>query len=297
MIGPIREVARRAGWLAACLLHTASAHAFCRTNSCDPVRGEVCTVDKDGCRQGAKALYWGTASIPFSVQSAGSPKNQIAAGNFELVIDAAFRTWSSANCGAGKHPTFTGVSQGQVAAGAVEYIEGGSNTNLFVFRDDMWLATAPGSALALTTVSYDWHTGRIYDADVEVNGTASNITNGRPGDGADLPSIITHEVGHFLGLDHSLKPTATMFINYTPGVGNLRALDADDVAGICALYRPIGRLAGADAGSSLEATAPLTGCALAADARPKPGFPLWASVVLAWCVARRLQRASSLRRQ
>ena len=42
--------------------------------------------------------------------------------------------------------------------------------------------TAPGSALALTTVSYDWHTGEIYDADVEVNGTSGKITNfGKPG--------------------------------------------------------------------------------------------------------------------
>ena len=111
---------------------------------------------------------------------------------FEKVIANAFNTWASASCGAGKHPSISAMSGGQTPSSAVEYVQGQPNANIFMFRDDAWMATLPGSALALTTVSYDANTGQIYDADVEVNGTGGNITNGRPTDGADLPSIITH---------------------------------------------------------------------------------------------------------
>jgi MYXO-CTERM domain-containing protein len=285
--------AASAACIALSLFGSAQARAFCRSNTCDPARGEVCTVDKDGCRKGGELLYWNSAPIPFLVQTNGSVRNQIDGTSFEHVISAAFHTWSSANCGLGKHPSISGMSAGQTASDAVEYIEGGSNANLFTFRDETWLATIPGSALALTTVSYDWHTGLIYDADVEVNGTGGNITNTRPGDGADLPSIITHEVGHFLGLDHSQKPTATMFITYVVGKGNLRSLDADDVAAICALYPPGGAssahaAAAAAPGSSRISAAPLAGCSLSSEGRQTAPHGLWAILVLgAWLGARR----------
>lgn len=291
-----RSFAGSAACVALSLFGSSAARAFCRTNSCDPARGEVCTTDKDGCRQGAKVLYWGTASVPFSVQADGSPKNQIDAATFEQVIASAFHSWSSANCGSGKHPSISALSSGQIATNAVEYIEGQSNANIFMFREEAWLATVPGSALALTTVSYDWHTGRIYDADVEVNGTAGNITNGKPSDGADLPSIVTHEIGHFLGLDHSPKPTATMFITYKPGKSNLRALAADDVAGICAAYPPIAKSTGSN-GGAVWVTAPALACSLTSTGGRQNRRWCWAifafgSLLGVWRRARRPSRRS-----
>ena len=188
------------------LLDPTPARAFCRTNACDPTRGDTCTVDSDGCRQGGLSLFWAATPVSFAVQANGSPKNHITAASFETVIENAFHTWSSANCSSGKHPNIVAISEGTVPTDLVEYLPGQSNTNVFLFRDDVWMASIPGSALALTTVSYDWHTGEIYDADVEVNGTGGNITNGKPTDGADLPSIITHEVG-LLEMEDGRKST------------------------------------------------------------------------------------------
>ncbi len=94
--------------------------------------------------------------------------------------------------------------------------------------------------LALTSMTYDDITGEIFDADVEINSANNLITTGDTNIGADLVSIVTHEAGHFLGLAHSEKATATMFGNYSPGDPFMRDLDPDDVAAICAAY-PQGR--------------------------------------------------------
>jgi hypothetical protein len=58
--------------------------------------------------------------------------------------------------------------------------------------------------------------------------------------GADVQSILTHELGHFLGLGHAGRnaPDATMRANWD-GIGTaLRTLSADDEAAICELYPP-----------------------------------------------------------
>jgi hypothetical protein len=50
---------------------------------------------------------------------------------------------------------------------------------------------------------------------------------------------LTHEVGHFLGLDHSTFENATMQANYDLSNLGARTLSSDDVAGICSIYGPL----------------------------------------------------------
>lgn len=54
-----------------------------------------------------------------------------------------------------------------------------------------------------------------------------------PATGIDLITVAAHEIGHALGLDHSLERGALMFPSFT---GPQRFLAADDVTGIRALY-------------------------------------------------------------
>lgn len=76
--------------------------------------------------------------------------------------------------------------------------------------------------------------GQILDADILFNTGVQWTTSGQPTNGQeDLQTVATHEIGHFLGLDHSGVVRAVMF-PFAPDV--LRTLSYDDVAGVSVLY-------------------------------------------------------------
>lgn len=95
-----------------------------------------------------------------------------------------------------------------------------------------------GSCLAATLTGY--YTGStIYDADVYTN-TRYSYTSSRETDGCsgeyDIDGIMTHEVGHVIGLGHSSVSGATMYPSVSSCNYNNRTLEADDVAGKNDLY-------------------------------------------------------------
>jgi hypothetical protein len=118
------------------------------------------------------------------------------------------------------------------------------NENIVVFRNDTegdeldaWVHAL--GALAITTVTYESHSGRLLDADIEVNDSRFHFTACDPGQCAvdfDLENTITHELGHVLGLDHSVDATATMFASAPRADLSKRDLAPDDVDAICAVY-------------------------------------------------------------
>jgi uncharacterized protein (TIGR03382 family) len=54
----------------------------------------------------------------------------------------------------------------------------------------------------------------------------------------DLESTLAHEIGHALGLRHSLDQEATMYTRPQPCARDRRDLSADDVEAIADLYAP-----------------------------------------------------------
>jgi len=103
--------------------------------------------------------------------------------------------------------------------------------NLVLFRN-----ASSGSAIATT---YWWSNGsRIIDADIVFWDGAFQFFAGASGcsGGFYIEDIAAHEFGHALGLGHSTSTNATMYpsVSYC-NMGN-RTLDADDIAGVTALY-------------------------------------------------------------
>jgi len=286
--------------LAGSLLGAGTAHAYCRTNACDETKGDSCYRDQNDCWRGGAELFWPTDCVSFAVQKAGSPANEIGAPDFEAVIRSAFNTWQNAVCEGDSRPSIQAESFGEVECDQVEYNLKAANANIYMFRDDVWLNEDDASqALALTTVWHDHKTGQIRDVDVEVNGTpGSHLTNGDVMDGADLLSIITHETGHFLGLDHSDMTGSVMFAYYNPGEDNLRELTEDDAAGICEIYpadrKPDSTSCSPRRGFASQCDPPAAssgGCSVTTIGGSAPNaFLLLLAPLAAWSLSRRRRR-------
>lgn len=198
------------------------------------------------------------------------------------------------------------------------------NNVVFVSAD--WCASPPGEcreplALAITTV-FARTSGEIVDADVEVNATdfqwGDLVTTPALGGKHDLQNALTHEMGHFIGLDHTCyaekagttapidengQPVpscfdlnlseavrmTTMFASAEPGDVSKRSLEADDLQAVCATY-PRGAV------DPLQCANEQTGCAVAPQepAAEAASWRLWltASLGLAALLAAVLVRRS-----
>ncbi len=88
-----------------------------------------------------------------------------------------------------------------------------------------------GGVAAVTNITYDYASGKILDADILINESALYSTD--PAIGSYLGDVLSHELGHALGLAHSEVKHATMFYWLTRGQ---HSLSPDDQAGAYAIY-------------------------------------------------------------
>ena len=218
------------------------ARAYCRATTCGAVSSAACPLDANGCATAGTPLSWSTACLSFAVDQAGSPKRGISYDVFDGVVRLALQQWLAVDCGGGRHPSIAlwdaADFAGSLVCSKAEYNQAAPNANAWILRDDAWPYTDTGSEFAHTTVTFDAASGRILDADVEINSHGVELTTSDDVIVADLQSIATHEAGHFLGLADSADPDATMSRAYSPASRKARSLSSDDKAAICALYPP-----------------------------------------------------------
>lgn len=203
------------------------ASAFCRTRT-DPVSADDCAAQ-------GPSLFWKNQCVGYAVNQAASKKATLAKAR--TIVNTAFTAWTAKNTVC--TPGVRGIELKPTATSTVGFDPKlGTNENVIVFRDQAWPYNDAGNPLALTTVTFNADTGEILDADIEVNSADQAVTGGEPlpATGYDLQSIITHEVGHLLGLAHSRVDGATMEARYDRGQTGLRSLEVDDQKGICDIY-------------------------------------------------------------
>ncbi|HEX7830725.1 MAG TPA: matrixin family metalloprotease [Thermoanaerobaculia bacterium] len=102
-------------------------------------------------------------------------------------------------------------------------------------------AVCTGSCLAATLTGYyvtQSGDDRIYDADVYTNTSVQLYSSRESGCSAeyDIDGIMTHEVGHVIGIGHSSVAGATMYPSVSACNTAPRSLAADDIAARDDLY-------------------------------------------------------------
>ncbi len=126
--------------------------------------------------------------------------------------------------------------------------------------------------LAITTTTYNTRTGRLYDADLEMNASVHRFTtvDAPPCSGLDMigcvstdvQNTVTHEFGHALGLAHSPDPHSTMFAGAELGETSKRVLDDGSVEFVCTAYPAGGPTLDCD-GTPLDLTNAAGSCTVA----------------------------------
>jgi hypothetical protein len=224
---------RALAWLAflAALAPASDAMAFCRSTTCT---GE-CPRDENDCKTTGKQLFWAGGCVGFSLQEDSSV--HIPMKYFRQVAQRSFLAWTELECDSGIS-TLSFAELDEVSCKKTEYNSGGANANIILFQDNKWDYAGVDNTLAKTTVTFDDDTGEILDADIEINHAYNQFTINDDLVEYDLESVLTHEVGHFIGLDHSPDFSATMFAGYEPGTTEQRTLEEDDILAACAVYPP-----------------------------------------------------------
>ena len=182
-------------------------------------------------------VHWLDTDLPLS--SVIDPTNNDQPPELALAaIQAAAQTWQDIpTCyfTINAHP-FAGPPDIQPALAF-----DGQNSVIF-FTDTTGDVFAPGVIEFVRTV-FDATTGQTVDADMVFNDrdffasvSTPNLTPAPPGQfSVDLQSVVTHEYGHYLGLDHTSITGATMIPFVGPDI-SMRTIELDDRAGASTIY-------------------------------------------------------------
>jgi hypothetical protein len=204
-----------------------------------------------------------TGQITFVQSSAGDFK--LGSGFFDAVSRSE-ASWAAQASSCSSLRLFEGTHS---ASRVIGYDPSRSNENLILVRTVDCMRAVPAGdpciaadtcgnvydcwswgagLLALTLLTFD-DSGTLLDTDVEINGaisylslvdsppcTPGNVTSGCVGN--DVQNTVTHELGHALGLGHSLDPSSTMYATAPLGETSKRVLDPASKQFLCDVYPP-----------------------------------------------------------
>lgn len=234
--------------------------------------------------------------------SVTSPSADLDEDDVRAVLGRSIATWEAVHCGETPLAVDIEILNESSTCDVTYYRDDGANVNTLMFVPE-WDRTYDPAAFAVTTVWHRRSTGEILDVDIEVNEErgpygicpAGGCSDRRT---VDLENVLTHELGHYLGLAHTTDPDATMFASAVAGEVHKRDLAEDDELGICTVY-PNGFFEGAACDPTPRGGLRLDcddGCAVARPGSGAPA-PAWLALVGVAILARARRQSSSRARR
>lgn len=170
-------------------------------------------------------LFWNTNQLTWQLNSWGS--GDIDDGSHVPAIEHAFQSWEDGPYGSIRFTRGADTPSNDIL----------ENSHLVLFDEINANGYFPVGAgiIGVTPIAYFVSSGRIIDADILLNGRDYVWSTDLSAGTYDVQAIVSHEVGHFIGLDHSPSMGCTMWPYADPQQSRQRFLSSDDHAGAAAV--------------------------------------------------------------
>lgn len=276
-MNPLKAVGAGALTLATLTCVCSTAQAYCQMSTLQ-------TQDTSaGCSKEGFLLEWRNLDLEFLLNANAFDRLDEATMRGE--IEASLKAWEEVNCGPDEtHDMTLTLLPGTATEDGPLHDLSMENENIIMFRTaQQWRARGYSSdAFALTEVWFNVNNGEILGADMELNdgrgpyGVCPDESGCSTGSlTTDLRNVVTHEVGHVVGLAHSEDANATMFFSADPGDVDKRTLAADDIAGFCDIYGLTMEEREAREQERMAAASSSGGCSAGPDGQDSTTAPWW----------------------
>ena len=148
------------------LAGAAPVQAYCLLTTEMPMPG-------DRCASTGVPLAWERQCLSYSLMQ--REQTQPAFERIRDVTDLSFSTWMGVRCGARPIGLDVGQTQAMSECDDPEYNVSNPNANSILFVEDWSDRELPDDAFGLTLVWHNPDSGRIYDADMQINETLGTL--------------------------------------------------------------------------------------------------------------------------
>ena len=201
----------------------------------------VCTAVPDS--NPLLSQVWNQRCLPYYINENDS--DIFASAERKRLVAQSFAVWSGNNC---TDLTFTEVGTTEQSAGFNP--ARCDNQNIIKAINDRAELNEHfdgANLLAVTLTSFSLETGEIFDADILVNDLNFDFDDVSDQQACqsnpnvyDLRNTLVHEMGHFIGFDHTSSMESTMFASAPPCETKKRDLEQLDIQGVCNVYPSAG---------------------------------------------------------